>query len=316
VNTQKLLETNAISKFVVGSNLYGTNVPTSDIDYVGFFIPPFESLFGLSLVEQIDSSTISKNESGKNDKDAIDVQFYSVQKFARLALAGNPNLIELLFVPDSCIVFENDLSKKLRENFHLFIGQQIIPRFLGYAHSQRHKMVLKSSNFNELHTFKEFLLKFDLNDLIIEIKNDEKHSKFCKIIGDEIHVGDVKIQRTASFKKALSILNERIDKGTNRQDIILKHGFDTKFASHLLRLLYECQEMLKTGKIVFPLQNAEFLKEVKDGQLELTEILKIAENLEDEIRSFLESGKSILPKVGNFKEVENLVIEITKQFYF
>ena len=50
------------------------------------------------------------NRSGAGD---LDVVIYSARKWCRLALAGNPTVLLVLFVPDEEIVFRNEASQLL-----------------------------------------------------------------------------------------------------------------------------------------------------------------------------------------------------------
>ena len=89
-----------------GSHLYGTNTPESDEDFVGIFIAPKKFYLGLDKVDECDMSVISKDESGKNDKFAIDRKFYEFRKFVRLAMECNPNILEIIFVDDKNVMLE------------------------------------------------------------------------------------------------------------------------------------------------------------------------------------------------------------------
>ena len=43
-----------VLEIITGSNLYGTNTPESDKDYLGVFIPEAEFVFGFSKIEEVD----------------------------------------------------------------------------------------------------------------------------------------------------------------------------------------------------------------------------------------------------------------------
>ena len=62
---------NSIFTCITGSHLYGTNIESSDKDFVGIFLPTEEYLLGLRNVEIVDMST--KTEDKKETKD---VQYY------------------------------------------------------------------------------------------------------------------------------------------------------------------------------------------------------------------------------------------------
>lgn len=306
---KKILNQHLMIKHYTGSKLYGTDLPTSDTDFGGIFIPPVEALVGLSPIEQIDLSKKDKSENGKNTTDATDEVYFSLHKFARLAMQGNPNVLEWLFVPTSAILVDSTYAKEFREKYEFFLSKHIIPRFVGYACAQKHKMVLRSDKWQCLHAFREYLNKFEARQVLVEIRSNPDHDLFCTFNGDNCVVGDLNIQRTVLVKKAIDILSERIEKGTNRQDTILKYGYDTKFGSHLIRLLLECKELLLTEKLILPLRFANRIKDIKIGKVSLNEVLDEATEIENEIRNL--KDKTQLPENPDFNEIEDLVINIT-----
>ena len=62
---------------------------------------------------------------------------YSARKWARLALAGNPTVLLVLFVPDQDVVFRNDAGAELADNAHRFVSRLAAARFLGYLQAQK-----------------------------------------------------------------------------------------------------------------------------------------------------------------------------------
>ena len=73
-----------ILKVVAGSRAYGTNTEDSDYDYRGICIQPKKYLLGLDKFEQ-------------HEEKEPDTVIYSLEKFVRLALQNNPNILEILF---------------------------------------------------------------------------------------------------------------------------------------------------------------------------------------------------------------------------
>ena len=55
---------------------------------------------------------------------------YSARKWARLALAGNPTVLLVLFVPDQDVVFRNQVGAELTDNAHRFVSRLAATRFL------------------------------------------------------------------------------------------------------------------------------------------------------------------------------------------
>jgi predicted nucleotidyltransferase len=305
---QKLALKNLILKVRVGSNLYGTSTSESDEDFIGIFVPNAEYLLGLKRVEEVDLGVISKGTDGKNTKDAIDFKVYTLEKFARLALDNNPNILEILFVNSDSILFINDVGKQLLNMRYEFLSKRIKHRFLGYAFSQKHKMIIKLENYEKLleavkyldnNTDKQFLLDIEHHPIFVRKK-------------DHVAIGDMNIPITVTTKKAKKMLVARINKFGSRKELVSKYGFDTKFASNLIRLLKEGQELLFTGDLKFPLQSKELLKDIRYGKYSMNDILSLSDVIEKEVEDLYDTTK--LQNSPNRKLVEKFVIETHKKY--
>lgn len=307
------MEENKILKIRVGSHLYGTNTEKSDEDFSGIFIADEEYYFGLKEIGELDLSTESKDVKGKNTSEAVDYKLYEIKKFARLALANNPNIMEYLFVNDKNVLYSDEHSDLLLYHAHLFPHKGIYDKFIGYANSQKHKMIIKLENFEQLTAALEFFEEQEPNEYIVMFRDDPKVKEFFTEKGSHFIIGDLNFQKHLMVKKVVNILKERLSKITNRSELVLKHGYDTKFASHLIRLLSEGETLLRTGGLKFPLPNAEFILSIKQGQYELEGLLEIANSYEE----FLKDARndSFLPDVPRFEEVNDLIMRLTQTFF-
>ncbi len=103
---------NVIFECVAGSYLYGTNTPESDKDIRGIFIPPKEYFLGfLHRIEQI--------EEHKQD-----IVHYDIRKFLDLAVQCNPNIVELLFVPELMSTVWSYKWQRIIDNRSLFLSKK------------------------------------------------------------------------------------------------------------------------------------------------------------------------------------------------
>jgi len=82
-------------------------------------------------------------------------------------------------------------------------------------------------------------------------------------------------------------------------------GYDTKAAMHCLRLLFECIELMRDGRITLPRPERKLLIEVRSGAWTLERFLREAEMLEKEAR--LSAGMSRLPDAVDRRAVSQLV---------
>jgi uncharacterized protein len=150
---RRIAEAGMILRVQVGSGVHGTSISgQDDRDERGLCLEPPQFITGLARVpngtrgvpfEQYERHTAwdrpggLRNRSGAGD---LDVVIYSARKWARLALAGNPTVLLVLFVPDDEVVFRNKAGAELAGNAHRFVSRLAAARFLGYLHAQKAAM--------------------------------------------------------------------------------------------------------------------------------------------------------------------------------
>jgi hypothetical protein len=149
-----IAEAGLILRTQVGSGVHGTAITgTDDRDEMGICLEPPRFVTGLARVpngtngltasvrfEQYERHTAwdraggIANRSGAGD---LDVVIYSARKWARLALAGNPTVLLVLFVPDEEVVYRNEVGAELVANADRFVSRLAAVRFLGYLRAQK-----------------------------------------------------------------------------------------------------------------------------------------------------------------------------------
>jgi len=78
------------------------------------------------------------------------------------------------------------------------------------------------------------------------------------------------------------LLGQKGQKNIHRAELEEKHGYDTKYAMHVVRLYGEAKELMETGHITLPRPNREELIEIRKGKYKLREIQEIGAKLEAE----------------------------------
>lgn len=125
----------------VGSGLHGVTVEgTDDHDEMGLCIEPPSCVIGLEKFDQYQWRSQPENvRSGPGDTDHVT---YSLRKWARLAAAGNPTVLLLLFTPPEKIIDSlNPWGREVQQAKDLFISQACGYRFLGYLRAQKDRML-------------------------------------------------------------------------------------------------------------------------------------------------------------------------------
>jgi hypothetical protein len=108
-------------------------------------------------------------------------------------------------------------------------------------------------------------------------------------------------------------LTVKRDNMTGRTELALKYGYDVKFASHLIRLLLECLQLLTENTLTFPLPNNNLVRDIKLGKYDLTWVLNKAEDLEKLID--LAYVNSNLQHTPNFEEINKLQMNVLEYFW-
>ena len=265
----------------------------------------------MEKIEELDLSIKSKQEDGKNDKDAIDRKLYELRNFMKLAMDNNPNILEIIFVPDKNIVEINEFGKELLSNAHLFPWKGCKQKFLGYAFSQKHKMYIKRENISDLRVGYDFFFEELEKGLHTRLLGEYRGSGPFEWFDNHCRIGDVNFHVKMHIKDVVSKLQNRIDKFGHRTQLVDDYGYDVKFASHLIRLMLEGKELLQTSRISFPLKEKDLLREIRDGKYSLEEIIKMSEEYEKEIEDLVLTSK--LPSKPRYDEIDKLLISMVKR---
>ena len=109
---------------IVGSRAYGTQNANSDTDVRGIFVVPSAEYARLAQPPKQVSDE-------RNDR-----TYYSLVRFCELMAEANPTTMEMLFLPEDCILKTSPAHSMLVANRGLFVTQKAVDSHLGYALSQ------------------------------------------------------------------------------------------------------------------------------------------------------------------------------------
>ncbi len=247
-----MAEAHTILRVPAGSNLHGLSIPgTDDQDEVGVCIEDIETAIGFSEFEQYIYRTAAERE-GKHDAPSqagdLDLTIFSLRKFLRLAMQGNPQILQCLFVPATLCVQRDARGSQLQDMAPLIVSRQAGHRYLGYLEAQRQRL-----------------------------------------------------------------LGERGQKKTNRPALEAKHGYDTKYAMHILRLGFQGVELMTTGRLTLPMPEKDraFVYAVRLGEVPMQEALTKAGELERQIKDLLDDAP--VPAVPAREEIEAWMVNLYLQ---
>ena len=299
---------------VIGSQLYGTALPTSDTDYRGVFIPSEEFYIGLlENVEQVESKV-------------PDETYWEIKKFFKLCLDCNPNIVELLFVPleSTKAIFYSKEWEEIIRNRNIFLSSKAKHTFSGYAVAQLHRIKQHREWLLHPPSHKPTRQEFGLPDANTITKDQIGAFDELLALNEPIKVGDEifeTLRREKAFINANTYWNKYQEWKTNRNpkraELETKFFYDTKHASHLYRLLSEGKELLTTGKITFPRPDAEELLSIIKGKYSYDELIskvgggEIAEKGIDTFFRNIES-EVVLPHSPDRKAADALCQKLIK----
>jgi predicted nucleotidyltransferase len=104
------------------------------------------------------------------------------------------------------------------------------------------------------------------------------------------------------------LLGERGQKNVKRPELEDAHGFDTKYAMHMLRLGYQGRELLETGRITLPMREEERRRvfAVRSGQVPFNDVLTEIDELERALEDLCET--SPLPADADSERVNSFLV--------
>ena len=140
---------------IMGSVAYGVSSETSDMDVYGWAIPMKDDIFphlrgdirGFGKqarpFEQYQEHHVEDRDALAGHGRTYDLTIFGIVKFFALAMDNNPNIIDSLFTPTTCVLHITRVGNLVRENRRLFLHKGAWPKFKGYAYSQLHKLAIK-----------------------------------------------------------------------------------------------------------------------------------------------------------------------------
>lgn len=229
----------------VGSTAHGTGLPDAeDHDELAIMADPYDSMVGLSPFKETVTWRPERAEGERSQPGDYDLVVHGARKFCRLAAQGNPSILVALYGP---VRASTKLGGSLREQHKLFYSDRARARFLGYAKSQRERL-----------------------------------------------------------------LGVRGGKHTNRPELVEQHGYDTKYAMHMVRLGLQGIEYMNSGRITLPVpgKSGEFLRMIRRGEVGRDAAIEAAEYNE----RVLKEGTWDVPPQPDYSGINAWLREVAQQY--
>ncbi len=161
-----------IFECISGSKAYDLATPSSDTDIRGVFVLPKEQFYSIDYIGQINNDT-------------NDIAYYELRKFIELCAKNNPNILEMLDMPEDCILYKSPLFDEIKKE--LFLSKLCKKTFANYAFTQ----IKKARGLNkkivnpvekERKTVKDFCFVITgkkSDSLTSFLKENNLQSKYC-----------------------------------------------------------------------------------------------------------------------------------------
>jgi predicted nucleotidyltransferase len=156
ISPPKWLPANIHYEVMTGSVSYACSSDTSDMDIVGFCIPPKEDVFphlrgeipGFGRQNQRFDVWQQHHIMDNEARQEYDFSIYSIVKFFHLCMENNPNMVDILFTPQRCVLFCSSVAQIVRDNRKIFLHKGCYQKMRGYSYAQLHKIGTKSNASN------------------------------------------------------------------------------------------------------------------------------------------------------------------------
>jgi len=302
-----------------GSHLYGTNHETSDTDFKGIYLPTLEELILQKTSKSINNIT-KKDCTMKNTKDDVDSEIYSIHYFLQLAYKGETVALDMLHVPKG---FEETSSEEwqfIRENRSKFYTKNL-KAYVGYCRTQAAKYGIKGSRLSDAENVINYLKSVDdktmkLADVWGALPQGE-NIRFIEI--EDAHQADKraieicsrKIMADTKVQYAIDVIQKFYDSYGQRALMAKNNdGIDWKAISHAFRAGLQLKEIYETGNLIYPLKDAKFLLDVKQGKYHYQNdgIAQQLESLIDEIEQL--ANNSNYPEKVDVKFWEDWLLSL------
>ena len=221
---------NILYSTIVGSVAYGVSNDFSDVDLTSIVMPPKSILFpyehgghiyGFGKPPTPYSHHIEHGIQNKDDGSEYDLSIYSIVKTFDMLCSSNPNILEMLYTPNNCIIQQTQTGKMIRDYRDNFISMDCYKTFMEYLASQIHKAKTKFRNAGHVRKLLEAHGEITLEN----IKSKKLPPKEEIMMTEYLH-----------SKRMVKFIEQNQE-------------YDCKFVANIVRLAYQCETILTEGTL-------------------------------------------------------------------
>ena len=145
-------------------------------------------------------------------------------------------------------------------------------------------------------------------------------------LGDELRALAPQVLSALAGRRFLGYLDGQLERmlGGGRQsrvpsrpELVERHGYDTKYASHALRLGRQGVELMLTGTLSLPLRSDDLAAclAVKRGEVDQAEALRLIEASRAELAGILDSGGGVLRPKPDLEGVNDWLVSAHRRHW-
>jgi len=177
------------------------------------------------------------------------------------------------------------------------------------------KTELNMVHVNHLSEFVGYLIdrKTDIQEMLTAARIAAMH--YYGLSKNMIEV----LQAEKSYKAALIEWNQyknwKETRNPYRAGLERDYGYDLKHAMHLVRLIFQGEELLTRGKITVRCNHIPEIEEVKEGKWSYEKLIYFVETKEKEFNVLYNDKKYVVPTKPNIKALSKLNTDLLKRYY-
>lgn len=294
-----------------GSVSYGMKTEDSDIDCLGFCIPPKEFCFPIDEIlhfgKQKKRFENFVQHHVEYENKTYDLTIFNITRYFNLAMENNPNSLEILFTPPDCVLHSTQVGQMIREKRHIFLHKGLWQKHKGYAFSQISQMdksdnkhYLKVVAFEKANNIPHTLRFEELKEIIAAVQSPDVDAV---TILDHLSISDI-LEYYSLYE---AMIND-----SSRAEMLKVRGMDVKFAAHTVRLMLQCEQMLAEGDLDLR-RNSDHLKAIRRGEVPKEDVRKWFTEKEHDLEKLYNESK--LPWGPREEEIRQLLLNSLETVY-